>query len=148
MGQSGIEQQYEQYLRGVNGSQALSVNASGDVVGTLSRTAPQIGDTVVLNIDTGLQEAVQNDLANQICPDRKTPDAEDGNKLPPAINGAAIVMNPQNGQVLAMASYPDLRPQSVGRRYLERELHRADGEWGGEQLRHSGCSTRPVRPSS
>ncbi len=57
VGQSGIEQQYEQYLRGVNGSQALSVNASGDVVGTLSRTAPKIGDTVVLNIDTGLQEA-------------------------------------------------------------------------------------------
>ncbi len=57
VGQSGIEAQYEQYLRGVSGSQALSVNASGDVVGTLSRTAPQIGDTVVLNIDTGLQEA-------------------------------------------------------------------------------------------
>ncbi len=106
VGQSGIEQQYEQYLRGVNGSQALSVNASGDVVGTLSRTAPQIGDTVVLNIDTGLQEEVQNDLAQQIALDRTTPDAEDGNKLPPAINGAAIVMNPQNGQVLAMASYP------------------------------------------
>ena len=106
VGQSGIEQQYEEYLRGVNGSQALSVNASGDVVGTLSRTAPKIGDTVVLNIDTGLQEAVQNDLATQILADRKTPDPEDGNKLPPAINGAAIVMNPQNGQVLAMASYP------------------------------------------
>ena len=106
VGQSGIEAQYEQYLRGVNGSQALSVNASGDVVGTLSRKAPQIGDTVVLNIDTGLQEEVQNDLASQIMADRKTPDAEDGNKLPPAINGAAIVMNPQNGQVLAMASYP------------------------------------------
>jgi penicillin-binding protein 2 len=106
VGQSGIEAQYEQYLRGVNGRQALSVNASGDVVGTLSRKAPQIGDTVVLNVDTGLQQEVQNDLASQIMADRKTPDAEDGNKLPPAINGAAIVMNPQNGQVLAMASYP------------------------------------------
>jgi penicillin-binding protein 2 len=106
VGQSGIEAQYEQYLRGVNGRQALSVNASGDVVGTLSRKAPQIGDTVVLNVDTGLQQEVQNDLASQIMADRRTPDAEDGNKLPPAINGAAIVLNPQNGQVLAMASYP------------------------------------------
>ncbi len=106
VGQSGIEAEYEQYLRGVSGSQALSVNASGDVVGTLSRKAPQIGDTVVLNIDTGLQQQVQSDLENQILLDRKTPDAEDNNKLPPAINGAAIVLNPQNGQVLAMASYP------------------------------------------
>jgi penicillin-binding protein 2 len=106
VGQSGIEAQYEKFLRGVNGRQALSVNASGDVVGTLSRTAPQIGDTVVLNIDSGLQQAVQADLANQIAVDRRTPDVEDNNKLPPAINGAAIVLNPQNGQVLAMASYP------------------------------------------
>src|ERR1019366_8803896 len=82
VGQSGIEAEYEPYLRGVNGRQALSVNASGDVVGMLSHTAPQIGDTVVLNIDTGLQEAVQTDLAKQILQDRHTPDAEDNNKLP------------------------------------------------------------------
>jgi penicillin-binding protein 2 len=106
VGQSGVEQQYEQYLRGVNGRQALSVDASGNVVGTLSRTAPGLGDTVVLNLDTGLQEAVENDLAQQISIDHHTPDHEDGGRLPPAINGAAIVLNPQNGQVLAMASYP------------------------------------------
>jgi penicillin-binding protein 2 len=106
VGQSGIEKQYEAYLRGVNGSQALSVNAAGTVVGTLSRQAPQIGDTVVLNLDTGLQQAVQNDLQAQILLDRKTPDVDDHNKLPPATNGAAIVLNPNNGQVLAMASYP------------------------------------------
>ncbi len=76
------------------------------MVGTLSRHAPQIGDTVVLNIDTGLQQAVQNDLQAQILLDRKTPDVDDHNKLPPAINGAAIVLNPNNGQVLAMASSP------------------------------------------
>ena len=106
IGVSGIEAQYETYLKGVTGRQALSVDASGDVVGTLSSTAPQIGDTVVLNIDTGLQQAVQNDLQAQILADRKTPDQVDGGKLPPAINGAAIVMNPQNGQVLALASWP------------------------------------------
>jgi len=106
VGQSGIEQQYETFLRGVNGSQALSVNAAGTVVGTLSRRAPQIGDTVVLNVDAGLQQVVQNDLQAQILLDRKTPDVDDHNKLPPAINGAAIVMNPNNGQILAMASSP------------------------------------------
>jgi penicillin-binding protein 2 len=106
VGQSGIEEEYERYLRGADGRQALSVNAAGDVVGTLSRTSPKVGDTVVLNIDAGLQEQVQSDLAAQIVADRRTPDVEDGNKLPPALNGAAIVINPQNGQVLAMASYP------------------------------------------
>ena len=105
IGVSGIEAQYEPYLRGVDGRQALSVDASGTVMGTLSTTAPQIGDTVVLNIDTGLQQAVQNDLQQQILADRQTLDTID-NKYPPAINGAVVVMNPQNGQVLAMASSP------------------------------------------
>jgi penicillin-binding protein 2 len=106
IGVSGIEAQYEQYLKGVAGRQALSVDASGTVVGTLSSTAPQIGDTMVLNIDTGLQQEVQSALQAQILADRQTVDKVDG-RIPPAPNGAAIVMNPQNGQVLAMASFPN-----------------------------------------
>ena len=105
IGVSGIEAEYEPYLRGVSGHQALSVDASGTVVGTLSTTAPQIGDTVVLNIDNGLQQYVQNSLQQQIQTDRHTVDAVDG-RIPPAPDGAVIVMNPQNGQVLALASYP------------------------------------------
>jgi penicillin-binding protein 2 len=106
IGVSGIEAQYESYLKGVPGRQALSVDASGTVVGTLSSTAPQIGDTVVLNVDTGLEQYVQNALQQQILSDRKSPDQVDGGRLPPAPDGAAIVMNPQNGQVLAIASFP------------------------------------------
>ena len=105
VGVAGIEAQYEPYLRGVEGRQALSVDSHGNVVGTLSTRAPQIGDTVSLNIDTGLQQEVQNDLQQQIMTDRHTLDAVDG-RVPPAINGAAVVMNPQNGQVLALASWP------------------------------------------
>jgi penicillin-binding protein 2 len=106
VGVSGIEAQYEPYLRGVAGRQALSVDSKGTVVGTLSTTAPQIGDSVVLNIDAGLQQQVQNDLQQQIMADRNTLDAID-NRYPPAKDGAVVVMNPQNGQVLALASYPN-----------------------------------------
>jgi penicillin-binding protein 2 len=106
VGVSGIEAQYEPYLRGVAGRQALSVDSKGTVVGTLSSTAPQIGDTVVVNVDTGLQQEVQNDLQQQIMTDRNTLDAVDG-RVPPAPNGAVVVLNPQNGQVLALASYPN-----------------------------------------
>ena len=82
IGVSGIESQYEPYLKGVPGRQALSVDASGSVVGTLSSTAPQIGDTVVLNIDNGLQQEVQNDLQAQILADRQTPDQVDNGEAP------------------------------------------------------------------
>jgi penicillin-binding protein 2 len=106
VGQSGIEAQYEPYLKGINGRQVLEVNASGEVAGMLSSTAPKTGDTVVLNIDTGLQQAVEAALTNQITTDRATPDQADHGFLPPAKDGAVIVMNPQNGQILAMASNP------------------------------------------
>ncbi len=105
VGVAGIEAQYEPYLRGIVGRQALSVDSKGTVVGTLSTTAPQIGDSVVLNIDTGLQQQVQADLQQQILADRNTLDTID-KKYPPAKDGAVVVMNPQNGQVLALASYP------------------------------------------
>ena len=105
IGLAGVEAQYEPYLRGADGRQALSVNAGGNVVGTLSTTAPQIGDTLVLNIDSDLQQQVQADLQNQILTDRHTLDTVD-NRIPPAPNGAVVVMDPQTGQVLALASYP------------------------------------------
>jgi penicillin-binding protein 2 len=105
IGVSGIEAAYEPYLRGVAGRQALSVDAQGNVVGTLNTTAPQLGDTVVLNIDTGLQKWVEQSLQQQIMTDRHTFDGID-QRYPSAPTGAALVMNPQNGQVLALASYP------------------------------------------
>ena len=105
IGVAGIEAQYESYLRGVAGRQALSVDAQGNVVGTLSTTAPQIGDTVVLNIDTGLQQWVEQELQQQIGEDRNTFDGID-QRYPAATTGAVIVLNPQNGQVLALASNP------------------------------------------
>jgi len=105
IGKSGIESQYEQYLRGVDGSQALEVDAQGTVIGTLRNTKPVQGDTVVLNLDLGLQTALQTALQNTILALRKSTDSRSG-QTPPALNGAAVVLDPQNGQVLAMTSYP------------------------------------------
>jgi penicillin-binding protein 2 len=104
-GQSGLENEYETYLRGTPGEQALSVNAQGEVVGTLHTTPPAQGDTVVTNIDLGLQEAVQTALQNDIAADKQTIDPST-KKLPSANDGAAVVLDARTGAVLAMASYP------------------------------------------
>jgi len=106
IGKTGVEAEYEQFLRGVAGQQELEVNAKGTVVGTLHRTDPVQGDTVVLNIDVGLQRELEQALENQILTDRRTPDVKNGGRFPPAPNGAAIVLDPSNGHVLALASYP------------------------------------------
>jgi len=105
IGKTGIESFYEQYLRGRDGKSTLEVDAYGNVLGTIHTTQPTVGDSVVLNIDEGLQKALDGYLASDILAVRKVPDPRSG-KLPPALNGAAIVLDPNTGAVLAMASYP------------------------------------------
>jgi penicillin-binding protein 2 len=106
IGQSGLEAQYEPYLRGVAGRQALEVNAQGNVVGVASSKRPVQGDTLVTHIDAGLQAYVQQALQADILADRATPDPATG-QLPLATNGAAVVLDAQTGAVLAMASFPN-----------------------------------------
>jgi penicillin-binding protein 2 len=104
-GKTGIENYYEQYLRGHDGTSTLEVDASGNVLGAVHTTEPTIGDSVVLNIDGGLQKALDGYLASDIQSVRNTKDPRSG-KYPPAPNGAAIVLDPNTGDVLAMSSYP------------------------------------------
>jgi penicillin-binding protein 2 len=105
IGKTGIESYYEQYLRGKEGKTTLEVSATGNVLSAIKTTEPTVGDNVVLNIDTGLQKALGDYLSSEILADRHSIDPVSG-KVPEAINGAAVVEDPSNGQILAMASYP------------------------------------------
>jgi len=105
VGQTGLEQSYEQYLRGVPGEDALSVNAQNQVVATLHKSPPKEGDILVSNIDANLQQAAQAALNDDINADHNTLDKTTG-IYPAATDGAAIVMDVNTGAVLAMASYP------------------------------------------
>ncbi|HEY5304425.1 MAG TPA: penicillin-binding transpeptidase domain-containing protein [Acidimicrobiales bacterium] len=103
-GKTGIENFYEQYLRGTQGTSTIEVSALGNIMGSTEKTPPKQGDTVILNVDAGLQKALDGYLASDINMVRHTPDPTTG-KIPPAPNGAAIVMS-TSGAVLAMSSYP------------------------------------------
>jgi penicillin-binding protein 2 len=111
IGKTGIESYYEQYLRGKQGKTTLEVSATGNVLSAIKTTEPTVGDNVVLNIDTGLQKALEGYLSSEILADRHSIDPVSG-KVPEAINGAAVVLDPNNGQVLAMASYPSFNLNS------------------------------------
>ncbi|NNN08879.1 MAG: penicillin-binding protein 2 [Acidimicrobiaceae bacterium] len=104
-GKTGIENFYEQYLRGIDGTSTIEVSAQGNILGAVQKTPPQQGDSVILNVDAGLQKALDGYLASDITLVRRTLDPVSG-ILPPALNGAAIVMDVNTGAVLAMSSYP------------------------------------------
>ena len=93
VGKTGLEKQYEQVLEGTPGKIEASVTATGKEKGQQSLIEPTPGHNLVLNIDAGLQQAVYQALEKSI--------KNIGSK-----KGAAVVLNPNNGAVLALVSYP------------------------------------------
>lgn len=109
IGQDGVEASYDQWLHGKPGVTRYSVNAQGQVVSTLSSTGAKAGDDVQLSLDLPLQEQLQSDLQNQMNALRGTTDPSTGLKITDP-DGAAVVLDPNNGQVLAMTSIPSYDP--------------------------------------
>ena len=101
VGQSGLEAQYNTALTGKAGTRIVSVNAAGDVLGTVGGNPPQTGDTLVTSLNAKVQAVAQQALITAIAKSRKA--GNDPNQ------GAAIVET-TTGQIVAMASYPDYDP--------------------------------------
>jgi penicillin-binding protein 2 len=98
IGSTGLEQQYEAALRGKDGVQQLTVSPGGTVLGTRSTTPPTAGDNVVLHLDSGLEKVLTTSLAHHIA----SLQSQGFN----AKWGGGVVLNANNGAVLAIASYP------------------------------------------
>lgn len=114
IGDSGLEAQYERALHGTDGATVQAVDSLGNMVGTLKTTAPTPGQTLVTTLDLGVQTLVEQSLAQGIAQAQKDVDPTTG-RIYPATAGGAVVMDPNNGQILAMASYPTFDPnQFVG----------------------------------
>ena len=103
IGKAGIEAGAERYLRGSAGRDTVEVTPGGSIVGSIHRSRPVQGDSVVLNLTAGLQKDVQSALATDIADDRTHTTF---GHHPAATNGAAVVMNVETGAVLALTSYP------------------------------------------
>jgi penicillin-binding protein 2 len=102
VGQSGLEQQYDRQLRGRTGEKKVSVNAAGEVTGTIKQAVPRAGDDLVTSINAQIQHDTENALTAAI---HRTEGEGNG----AAASGAAVVMT-TTGRVVAMASYPTYNP--------------------------------------
>jgi penicillin-binding protein 2 len=100
IGKDGIEETYDKYLRGTDGFTRVIVNSSGnrDDTRRTTRSAPIQGRQLRLTLDLGLQRAAQNAIARAL-------EAAHGNGNP-ADAGAYVAMDPRDGEVLALGSYP------------------------------------------
>ncbi len=100
-GLSGIEQQYERDLHGSDGKRRLVKDAMGEVVSIVETDRAEAGEDLQLTIDATLQErveAVMGELGATSRPRAAT----------------AVVMDPRNGEVLALANWPRVDPNDPG----------------------------------
>lgn len=117
VGKTGIEQYYEDQLRGIDGYQTVQVDALGRITKELDVSKPKSGDTVYLSIDKDLQAVAQDSLKRVVEVTNRggTFKSEYGDKSfsksqPNAKSGAIMAVDLNSGDVLAMASYPDFDP--------------------------------------
>jgi penicillin-binding protein 2 len=110
VGKAGVELTYDRWLRGTDGSEDLEVNAAGQVVRTLAVRDPIPGMDLQLSIDLDLQQTVERSLAAGMAAARTLPDSQRGGTYP-APAGAAVVLDPGSGSVLALASLPQYDPR-------------------------------------
>ncbi len=96
-GLNGIEAKYDEYLKGKAGSISRITDASGGMIENTSEeyTEPTDGDDLVLTIDATIQGIAEKYL-KEACIDNKCTDG-----------GNILIMNPKNGDILALAGYPD-----------------------------------------
>ena len=90
IGQSGLEQTYDDYLRGKDGYRKVVVDSRGRIQDEIETVLPQAGQDLVTTIDSDLQQAAEEEL-----------------KKSPHGRGVIVSMDPNNGEVLAMASVSD-----------------------------------------
>jgi penicillin-binding protein 2 len=109
IGKSGVEQTYEQYLRGTPGLRRIEVDADGDPVRVISERPPRAGDDLVLSIDVDVQALAQQKVQQGLADARARGQNRDGTRNN-GVTGSAVVLDPNNGQVIAMASYPSYDP--------------------------------------
>ena len=93
IGKNGLEKQYETVLRGQNGSEQTEVDVQQRPVKVLASKASKAGQNLTLTIDRPLQDQLVSSIQKQL-------------EASGAGRGAGVVLNPQTGEILAMASLP------------------------------------------
>ncbi len=93
IGKGGLEQFYDEFLRGKPGYRKVIVDSRGRVQSEIEVVPPQAGQDMVSTINLDLQLAAEQKLADSVTK-----------------RGTIIAMDPNNGEILAMASLPSFDP--------------------------------------
>ena len=132
IGRAGLEKTYDADLRGADGVRYVTVDNRGSVLGVQRETQPKRGETLVTSLDRDVQRVAEQALAAQIAKRRQ--EVDKGGKRYAAPSGAAVVMDPQTGRVIALATTPTYDPTVFVGGISRTELSRLTDEKAGVPL--------------
>jgi penicillin-binding protein 2 len=99
VGQAGVEQAFNRYLMGSDGRREVIVNSLGREIDEVGVERPREGRRVQLTIDADLQKAAEDGFRHFGIVNSQEP-----------YNGAAVVLDPNSGEVLSLVSLPAFDP--------------------------------------
>lgn len=108
VGKMGVEESLEDKLRGEWGGQQVEVDGAGQAVKILGQKEAKAGKNVTLTLDIALQKAAEKALGKR--------------------KGAVVAIDPNDGAVLAMVSYPTFDPNIFSGRITEQQWKELQGE--------------------
>jgi len=92
VGQSGVERKFNRFLIGTDGGRQVEVTAEGRIVETIGKQTSIPGNSLYLTIDSDLQKMAEKELEGK--------------------SGSIVLMDPNNGEVLALANSPGFDPNN------------------------------------
>jgi penicillin-binding protein 2 len=122
VGQTGLEAQYDQYLRGRDGKQQVEIDAQGIPTGIVKTKQPIAGHNLQTSLDTQVQRVGQASLAQSV--------QENGG----GAGGAFVAMNPVNGEIYAMGSNPSFNPSAFTGPITQKAYDQKFGANSGDPL--------------
>lgn len=114
LGKQGIEKTFESYLKGTDGVDSIERRVGDGESEIVFSKEPVAGKTVMLTIDRDLQEATEKALSENIQRIAATSTYGNGHD---ASSGAAVVVDMNTGEILAVASYPTYDPERFNEDY-------------------------------
>ena len=114
LGKSGIEAAAEGYLRGTAGKRILTKNSQGVITAEEETVAPIPGQTVILSLDSEVQQVAQKALSEKITDLRASATVGKGKDVK---SGSVVMLDVQTGGVMVCASWPDYNLATYSENY-------------------------------
>ena len=119
VGKSGCEAAFEEYLHGVDGKLKVTFDANGTVLSTETIVEPQSGQDVYLTVDIDLQITAEEALKQNVENVQNSAGGDFASKGYECNAGAAVAMNPDTFEILAIASHPTFDLTTYNRDYAD-----------------------------